>query len=511
MEEQNDVFSWGQHTFQRIAELKKSERKEEREVARLTDLIARLAVSCVFDIASIEVKSETEPDNPEAVLPKRARENILGYLNALVANVNLAITETEEYKAARALYRSILYAERETLSDMITQYVKKGEEGKEDEIQIYLYSAYTAIRTFALYASKLPTDKAESLWAIYSNDIEWTRFPGWEDAERQTEGFFSDLFKDEKDSATLVSKSRGTVANAEQLRSITVRKMEGILFPLDKINSTIWGLQGMNGSRQEVPIAVESHKDKAKGQQITVSVVLDFSAVTDGLVSDILLSQFDRRVHNAALTLYNAGYECMTLTQIYNAMGNRTRPNGRTLQRIQDSLTKMRHGTICINNSEEAKASGGKYKYPLYIYDGVILPYERETVIVNGKIAEAAIRLFREPPLGTFGRERKQITTLPAQILQSPLSQTEENLGIEDYILRRISQAKNAKSKEVRILYKTIAENCSIESEKQRARLPEKVARLLEHYKKGKFISGFYTMKEKDEKNKKARGVCVSI
>lgn len=168
-------------------------------------------------------------------------------------------------------------------------------------------------------------------------------------------------------------------------------------------------------------------------------------------------------------------------------MGNTSRPSTADIKKINDSLTKMRLARIYISNEHEAN----KYKgYQQFKYDGDLLPFERITGIIDGQESDAILHFFREPPLMTFAKERKQITTLELRLLESPISKTEANLAIDDYLLERISHIKNGKA-QPRILYETLYKKCSITTKKQKDRAPEKIKRYLEHYKNSGFINSY--------------------
>ena len=141
---------------------------------------------------------------------------------------------------------------------------------------------------------------------------------------------------------------------------------------------------------------------------------------------------------------------------------------------------------ISVNNEQEAS----QYRYNKFVYDGALLPIERGSAIINGQLAESAIHIFREPPVISFAKQRSQITTLELKVLKSPISKTDLNLLIDDYLIERISKAKNGKGHH-KILYKTIYEKAGITSKKQKERTPDKVKRYLEHYQKCGMISKY--------------------
>ena len=153
----------------------------------------------------------------------------------------------------------------------------------------------------------------------------------------------------------------------------------------------------------------------------------------------------------------------------------------------------MSKAWLYLNNESEA----AQYDYPKFVYDASLLPMERVTAYStdNGQIIDAAIHLFREPPLMTFARERKQCTTIRLKLLNSPLNKTAANMELEDYLIEQIARIKKG-SRSNKMLYKTIYENTNITEKKQRQRAPAKIEKLLAHYKACEYIKGFRTTKD---------------
>lgn len=273
------------------------------------------------------------------------------------------------------------------------------------------------------------------------------------------------------------------LANIESIPSATIKRAEVIEYPLDKINSKIWSLFDHNAKK--VAFAAEKRGSK---KELNIYYSIDFDDLGEGISITKKLQPFDKRVYIAISALFNAGNKIITLTQIYYAIGNTGRPSSASLSKINNSITKMMGAKIYVNNEQEAAT----YRYNKFVYDGSLLPIERSTAIVNGQLAESAIHIFREPPVISFAKQRSQITTLELKVLKSPISKTDLNLLIDDYLIERISKAKNGKSHH-RILYKTLYEKAGITSKKQKERTPDKVRRYLDHYQKCGMISR-YTM-----------------
>ena len=275
-------------------------------------------------------------------------------------------------------------------------------------------------------------------------------------------------------------------ADMAQVRSATptakIKRADIIEYPLDKVNSEMWRLLEKDTGGQ---IAFKAEKDGSK-QELTIYYSIDFDDL-QGVTITRKLEPFDKRVYIAVSALFNAGNNVITLTQIHYAMGNSKRPNKTQLQKIYDSVRKMTGARVYVNNEDEAKVYTN---YPVFKYEGSLLPLESLSAIVNGQLTNAAIHIFREPPIVSFARQRNQLTTVKTSLLDSPISKTNGNLAIDDYLIERIARAKNGKQP-CKILYSTICKRANLTTPKQRQRVPETVKRYLDHYKKDGYIKGY--------------------
>lgn len=269
-----------------------------------------------------------------------------------------------------------------------------------------------------------------------------------------------------------------------------VSKLE---MPLDKVNRKIWNFP--ISPSEPLTFAMESKADKRKGRELDAAYSIDFSALEENGNVKITkkLTPFDKRVYAAIGAIYNAGNFVTSLTQIYTAMGNISKPSKDNLEKINNSITKMSRAVIKINNDEEAEA----YNYASLNYDGILLPMERiSEVDIKGKTTKAAIHILREPPMISFAKGHgNQLTTVPIKLLQSPLSMTDKNLQLEDYLIERISKAKKGKLSN-KIKFETLFKELGVNDANTKQRLPEKIERFLNHCKKNKYIKEFSLNKE---------------
>lgn len=262
----------------------------------------------------------------------------------------------------------------------------------------------------------------------------------------------------------------------------SVRRARDVEYPLDKVNAQIWNLLEKDTQGQ---VALKAEKSGSK-KPLTIYYSVDFDKLGEGITITKRLTSYDKRVYIAVSSLFNAGNNIISLTQVYYAMGYTGKPGKTDLERINGAVTKMTSARIYVNNEQEADT----YHYPKFVYDGSLLPIERTTVSVQGSLADAAIHIFREPPVISFAKQRKQITTVNVELLQSPISKTEANLLIDDYLIERIARARMGKQSR-RILYKTLYEKVRATTPKQRQRIPDKVRRYLEHYQKCGLVARF--------------------
>ncbi len=273
---------------------------------------------------------------------------------------------------------------------------------------------------------------------------------------------------------------------AAEIKAATLNKLD---WPLDRPNSQVWDDISEIPKNDYGQIMFATEGDGKP--EATVLYSIDFKQVEElGVKITKQLTEFDKYVYIAVGSLFHKTAE-MSLGQIFVAMGNKGKPNATQRKKLNDSLTKLRAATIYIDSTPE------KNKATRYKYDGDLLPFERITATVNGAPTESAIHLLREPPMLEFARKRRQITTIPRQLLENGLKQTDENLRLQDYLLQLISHMKHPRNKISRtITLATLHERLKINGtsdkhKKARQRLPEKVRGLLEHWKNTGWITSY--------------------
>lgn len=286
--------------------------------------------------------------------------------------------------------------------------------------------------------------------------------------------------------------------------NIKLNKIPRVHFTTDKVNNSAWsfweglaanGEEGCGlsiGNKTNLQINTANDADDRKGIKRLITCLIDFNELEEtGIVKH--LEPYDKRVYEALSSLHlsvteETGQDCFSLNDVHYAMGETTKPNKKTREKILTSVIKLTKTHIHLDNKEEADA----YNYKHYTYDASLLPAEIITARVEGQITEGVIHLFREPPLFTFARQRKQITAADVKLLQIPLNKTNKNLMLDDYLRGQIKWMKNKNRKRSnKITFEDMFKQTKLTGRKEKARQKTNALKLLEHYKKCGEIKNF--------------------
>jgi hypothetical protein len=286
--------------------------------------------------------------------------------------------------------------------------------------------------------------------------------------------------------------------------NIKLNKIPRVHFTTDKVNNSAWSLwEGLAangeegcglsiGNKTNLQINTANEADDRKGIKRLITCLIDFNELEEtGIVKH--LEPYDKRVYEALSSLHlsvteETGQDCFSLNDVHYAMGETTKPNKKTREKILTSVIKLTKTHIHLDNKEEADA----YNYKHYTYDASLLPAEIITARVEGQITEGVIHLFREPPLFTFARQREQITAADVKLLQIPLNKTNKNLMLDDYLRGQIKWMKNKNRKRSnKITFEDMFKKTKLTGRKEKARQKTNALKLLEHYKKCGEIKNF--------------------
>lgn len=261
-------------------------------------------------------------------------------------------------------------------------------------------------------------------------------------------------------------------------------------YPLDvsKAGLNLWNSNVQQG-KTAFDVTKKAEKNKNPADKVLIVYDFDFSEL-NGITTTKNLTSYDRLVYSAIAGIRNAGNTAFTDRQVFTVIEGNKRPAANQLKKIRESIKKMARVYVTVDNAAEAE----KYKSKnFYKYTGSVLPIEiLENVSVNGNVTDVAYHILENKlPLIDISKERNELTTVPAKLLQVPLNKTDTNLEIGFYIQTRVKREEHAKKTEFKILLETLYKHAHIETKKQKQRAPEKVKAILDYYVNCDFIRAY--------------------
>ena len=140
-------------------------------------------------------------------------------------------------------------------------------------------------------------------------------------------------------------------------RNIKTKALKQWITPIDKVSNLSFDGEGTLYDENGVNVNIGGRKSK---KEILSFVRLDYSDNAIQISGKKELTQYDREVHDALITLYiDGGNEYITPQMIYKAMtGNpKTTLTQKQQEAISNSLNKLMYSRLIINASkEECKA-----------------------------------------------------------------------------------------------------------------------------------------------------------
>lgn len=229
-------------------------------------------------------------------------------------------------------------------------------------------------------------------------------------------------------------------ARASMLPAIYPHKTDVLHTPVDRYNFLAFNSFKETGGQIAFNLMSDRDKRDPDRKELTINMRYSLTFGDDtNLKTTKELTHFDRRLLQAIDSLFKPGADNVFLIgDISEAMGGKRSPSESRRNNIYGGLTKLGTARVFMDNAAEADF----YNYPHFVYDGIILDFERVKVYFKGQEV-TAVKVNRRPVSMAFADERKQITKIPIKVIQSGVSQTNRNLQIEDYILHRIVRQKN--------------------------------------------------------------------
>ena len=267
-----------------------------------------------------------------------------------------------------------------------------------------------------------------------------------------------------------------------------VKKPESVCYALFKPTYTLFNNFPIGQTKK---LNAASEADRRKGKTANILLLLNFDEL-EGVKISRTLTIYDKSVWNACANLARCGYEIVTAQDVYRFMGYNNNLNQRDKKKILESIETIIRARVFINNKEEHALYK---KYDEISLNTPLLAAEICKAKIGNTVVEEAIRIIEPPKLFAIAEKRGQITTIPFAVLESPINKNDDIALITDYLLIRISRMKNSKQIHRTILLDTLYDKCNITDSAsdrvKKTRLPDKINRLLNHYKSVGWIGGY--------------------
>jgi hypothetical protein len=238
-----------------------------------------------------------------------------------------------------------------------------------------------------------------------------------------------------------------------------------------------------------VALDVAGRGEKKKGKEVNTLVSLEYIASDDGdaLMLSRELTDFDLEVYSAIGSLYENGKREVTLREIAEHTLGDSKLTPKQLDSVMESVEVLRRTLLTADVTQEAKAHGlvdpetGKPWEQMKISDFLFNAIRIDMRSTNGKITTGYS--FHAIPIGLkYAKASKKVIAYDAKYLdtKSAGSNTERNVVIRGYLLRRITQAKGGKMSNT-IRCETIYDKAGINKDRptERNRVDKYVTKLL--------------------------------
>ena len=280
--------------------------------------------------------------------------------------------------------------------------------------------------------------------------------------------------------------------------------------PTSKIENALFDRRKNDVFYDNSLVAVKTGGNKITPVEVLVSV--DYQGLREqgkNISKTQRLTTYDKEIHNAVISLYDAGNQYLSPNIIQNVLsgnkeyGDGSRKsltvNGR--QEVLTSLTKMMETSIKIDARKEGRAFNGNE----YQYSGKLLPLDFvKEVSLNNNPAKDCFHFLRCPPLLEYSRLRKQLTSADIALL-GILTNRREHILLKGYLLSELLWMKYSKKRRPIIRYDTLWEylglNLSANNDDvihKRKNMRDNVKKCLNYWINIKFIKGYTEDKERN-------------
>ncbi|MGG3803475.1 hypothetical protein [Metabacillus fastidiosus] len=221
---------------------------------------------------------------------------------------------------------------------------------------------------------------------------------------------------------------------------------------------------------------------------------------------DKRFTPYDRSVHNAVCSIFEAGNTHFTTDQVYrcmNGLDDKQFVSPQAAGAITKSLDKSRRINVRIDYTNEFKERNKDdidiQKVEEFVMEDYVLPAKKVTLKAGGKEV-SGYQLNNKPILYEYAQITNQVLTVPSKLLNTKdvIKSTQEVIVIREYLIRRIEVMKRNKNQTNKItLEKIYKEIDHSEPNKDKSKAVRNIlTKLLEKFKEEKYIKDYTFYKE---------------
>lgn len=256
----------------------------------------------------------------------------------------------------------------------------------------------------------------------------------------------------------------------------------------------------------------------SKNVLVTVNLWKD----KDVVLSSPNITLYDLAVMDSVYTLYKNGCASFTPEMVARIMSGDVKAyiKPQKAGSITKSLRKLAFIRITLDCTEEYKTRGINVGSALFT-DYLLPMSEVQLKAVNGETYLDGFRVKEVPILYDYAERTGRIASVPTALLEVPgISDTDDGILVKRYLIQRIEELKKARNKSdlKEIIYYDTERNQGVLSDlwyndniknlrDKKAKLHKMVIKILDSFKKEKYIRGFDVLTE----GKSVVGVIIEV
>lgn len=277
-----------------------------------------------------------------------------------------------------------------------------------------------------------------------------------------------------------------------EITKTVMKPITTLVLPIDRLSSWLF-------EQTKIKDIVKMHEGKIRQQNIFSTVEFHFKGG--------LLLPFDKVVLLALITERQNGNTVVSVQRLFETLGGSNHLPQKMKEKLLASVRKLMVTFIKVECAEIATI----YKSTKKRVEGMLLPCNIVSAVINGKTTDSVIELHSDSPLLQIADFKSQILRLPVNFLAKV--RANENLIILNWCLMERcgkivgsyspsgERKKRVRKLSTSILFDTLFNQCGFTNldKIQKSRLRESIRIIMNHSKNCGLIDGFNFVKENGE------------